>query len=332
MISIIVAIAQNNVIGGNNTLLWHISEDLKHFKSITSGHPVVMGRKTYESLGRPLPNRRNVVITRSDMTIEGCEVVHSLSEALDLFNPKDKVFIIGGAQIYHEALPLADRFYLTRVEHDYEGDTLFPEWDESEWECISRERNEHGAKYEYPFVFEEYRRVASSKNEEYHIAQAAREDAAMINKIAQGSFYNTYKDIVPADQIEWMFEDMYSIKNIQERQFDEGQQFFILYHRGEGVGYVSLEPVEEGLIHLQKLYLLPEAQGHGYGRKLIEYAFARAKEMCNGDECRLELDVNRNNRAVDFYFKIGLKVAKEINTVIEGTNYIRPDYLLYIDL
>lgn len=98
MIAIIVAVAENGVIGGDNRLLWHISEDLKHFKAVTTGHPVVMGRKTYESLGRPLPGRRNVVVTRQNISIEGCDVVHSLDEALALFRPEEKVFVIGGAQ------------------------------------------------------------------------------------------------------------------------------------------------------------------------------------------------------------------------------------------
>ena len=100
MIAIIVAVAENGVIGGDNRLLWHISEDLKHFKAVTTEHPVVMGRKTYESLGRPLPGRRNVVVTRQNISIEGCDVVHSLDEALALFRPEEKVFVIGGAQIY----------------------------------------------------------------------------------------------------------------------------------------------------------------------------------------------------------------------------------------
>ena len=110
MVSIIVAVAENGVIGDKNTLLWHISEDLKHFKAVTTGHPVIMGRKTYESLGRPLPNRTNVVITRQQVEIPGCRVVHSLGEAVALFPGDDEVFVIGGAQIYAQALPLADRF------------------------------------------------------------------------------------------------------------------------------------------------------------------------------------------------------------------------------
>ena len=154
MLSLIVAVAQNGVIGDRNALLWHISEDLKHFKALTSGHPVVMGRKTYESLGRPLPNRTNVVISRQELEIPGCRVVHSLDEALALFPGDEEVFIIGGAQIYAEALPRADRFYLTRVFHDYEGDTRFPEWDEAQWRLVSSEAFPCGRESPWPFTFE----------------------------------------------------------------------------------------------------------------------------------------------------------------------------------
>lgn len=156
MVSIIVAVAENGVIGDKNALLWHISEDLKHFKAITSGHPVVMGRKTFESIGRPLPNRTNVVITRQPLEIEGCTVVHSLLEALALFASDQEVFVIGGAQIYAEALPLADRFYLTRVMHAYAGDTCFPEWDEQAWRLTASESFPCGLEYPYPFALETY--------------------------------------------------------------------------------------------------------------------------------------------------------------------------------
>ena len=117
-----------------------------------------MGRKTCESLGRPLPDRVNVVVTRQELDIPGCTVVHSLAEALELFGADEEVFVIGGAQIYAEALPLADRFYLTRVGHDYEGDTRFPAWNEAEWRLTASERFPRGAAYPWPFVFETYER------------------------------------------------------------------------------------------------------------------------------------------------------------------------------
>ena len=158
MISLIVAVAENGVIGDRNALLWHISEDLRHFKAVTTGHPVVMGRKTWESLGRPLPNRTNVVITRQNIEIPGCTVAHSLEEAVALFPADEEVFVIGGAQIYGEALPAADRFYLTRVHRAYEGDTRFPEWDAAEWRLVGSESFPCGERYEYPFTFETYER------------------------------------------------------------------------------------------------------------------------------------------------------------------------------
>lgn len=162
MVSVIVAIARNGVIGDRNRLIWHISEDLRRFKAITTGHPVAMGRKTYESLGRPLPGRTNVVITRQrDYRAEGCTVVDSLEKAIDLFSPDEEIFVIGGGEIYRQALPLANRFYLTVVCADYEGDTRFPQWDPLEWTLVSEERHERGEKFDHPFVFRDYiRKVA----------------------------------------------------------------------------------------------------------------------------------------------------------------------------
>lgn len=158
MLSIIVAVAENGVIGDKNTLLWHISEDLKHFKALTTGHPVLMGRKTYESIGRPLPNRTNVVITHQAVEIPGCRVVHSLDEALALFGPDEELFVIGGGEIYAQALPRAERLYLTRVFHHYEGDTRFPAWDEDEWRLAGSETFTCGKDYPWPFAFEHWER------------------------------------------------------------------------------------------------------------------------------------------------------------------------------
>ncbi|MBE6197436.1 MAG: dihydrofolate reductase [Rikenellaceae bacterium] len=153
MISIIVAIAENGVIGDKNALLWNIKEDMRRFRTTTTGHPVIMGRKTFESIGRPLPKRTNVVITRGDTTFEGCEVAHSLEEAIAMFPAEEEIFIIGGAQIYAQALPLADRLYLTIVHSDYEGDTSFPAIDYSEWREVYREKFERGEEYDSPFSF-----------------------------------------------------------------------------------------------------------------------------------------------------------------------------------
>jgi dihydrofolate reductase len=119
----IVAKSNNHCIGKNNQLLWHLSEDLKFFKRTTSGNPVIMGRKTFESIGKPLPNRRNIVITRNtDWKFEGVEVVHSIQEAIDLLQTEAKAFIIGGAEIYKETLSLCNTLYITNVDINIEGD------------------------------------------------------------------------------------------------------------------------------------------------------------------------------------------------------------------
>lgn len=157
MISVIVAVAQNGVIGGGNTLLWHISEDLRRFKSITMGHPVIMGRRTFESVGRPLPGRTNVVVSRrEDYTPEGVTVVRSLEEAFALFPQEEEIFVTGGGQIYAQAMPLADKLYLTTVEEDYDGDTRFPDWNRDEWRQVSCERHDCGKNYPYPFEFTDW--------------------------------------------------------------------------------------------------------------------------------------------------------------------------------
>ena len=157
-VSVIVAVARNGVIGDKNSLLWHISEDLQRFKQLTRGHSVIMGRRTFESIGRPLPERTNIVVTRGDAHFEGCLRAGSLEEALKMCEGEDEVFVIGGAQIYAQALPTADRLYITVVDRDYAGDTTFPEWDRDEWRLVSRDHFDRGEKYEYPFAFELYER------------------------------------------------------------------------------------------------------------------------------------------------------------------------------
>lgn len=138
-ISIIAAIAENNVIGKDNDLIWHISEDLKRFKKLTSGHTIIMGRKTYESLPfKPLPKRKNIVISRKDdLYFEGAIVVKNPEEALKECNGEDEIFICGGATIYNHFLNIADKMYLTKVHQEFKGDTFFPEIDYYEWEIKS---------------------------------------------------------------------------------------------------------------------------------------------------------------------------------------------------
>jgi dihydrofolate reductase len=135
IVSAVVAIAENHAIGKNNELLWYLPADLKHFKAITSGHTVIMGRKTYDSIGKPLPNRRNIVITRkTDLHIPGVEITNSIDEALLLCSSEAEVFIIGGAEIYKSALERTDRIYLTTVHQSFEADAYFPEINREHWQ------------------------------------------------------------------------------------------------------------------------------------------------------------------------------------------------------
>jgi dihydrofolate reductase len=157
-LAIIAAVSENGVIGKDGGLPWHIPEDLKYFKANTTGHAIIMGRKTYDSIGRPLPKRRNIVVTRNaELRIEGVEVVTSLEAAIELARSDDEEpRIIGGASLYRDALPLATRLFLTRVQRTVEGDTYFPDFDEDEWE-------ETQSQVEEGFVFQVLQRVG--KNE-----------------------------------------------------------------------------------------------------------------------------------------------------------------------
>jgi dihydrofolate reductase len=141
MISIIVAIAENYAIGKNNDLLWHIPEDMKRFKRITTGHKIIMGKKTYLSLPfRPLRNRENIVITDTPgETFDGCTMVYSINEALEKCNGSDECFIIGGASVYKQCLPFTNRLYITWIHKYFEGDVFFPAIDFAEWQILSQE-------------------------------------------------------------------------------------------------------------------------------------------------------------------------------------------------
>ena len=152
IISLIAAIGKNNVIGVDNKLPWKLSADLKRFKAITSGKPVIMGRKTFESIGRPLPNRKNIIITGDkNYNADGCVVVHSSEEALNSAKGSEEIMIIGGEQIFREFLPKANRMYLTIIDKDFEGDAYFPKYNEDEWQEVSREENNDGG-MNYSFV------------------------------------------------------------------------------------------------------------------------------------------------------------------------------------
>lgn len=159
-ISIIAAVANHNVIGHNNTLPWQMPADLQYFKKMTLNKPIIMGRKNYESIGRPLPQRHNIIITRNkEFIAEGCSVVHSLKDALSLVADAAEVMIIGGAEIYKMALPLADTLYLTFINADIEGDTFFPEWGPQQWQELSRESHAADAKNPYAYSFVKYTRI-----------------------------------------------------------------------------------------------------------------------------------------------------------------------------
>ena len=153
---IIVAISDNNAIGRDNALLWHISEDLKFFRRTTLGCPVIMGRKTFDSIGKPLPNRRNIILSRSLEKIDGCEVYSDVENLLaDPTLKHEKIFIMGGGEIYRLFLPLAKRIFLTHVEVEIAGDTTFPEIGE-EWIEYSRESFKADKKNDYNFEFVNY--------------------------------------------------------------------------------------------------------------------------------------------------------------------------------
>ncbi|GGG48690.1 dihydrofolate reductase [Hymenobacter glacieicola] len=160
MTALVVAVAENGVIGGENRLLWHLPLDLKHFKQLTQGHPIVMGRRTFESIGRPLPNRTNLVVTRqTDWQAEGCQTAYGVLQALEAARALDEeVFVIGGGEIYRQALPAADVVYLTEVHHSFAGDVTFPELNPADWREESRERHEPDDKHAYAFSFVTLRR------------------------------------------------------------------------------------------------------------------------------------------------------------------------------
>jgi len=142
MVSIIVAAADNGAIGKDNRLLWHLRNDMRHFKATTMGHPIVMGRKTFDSMGKPLPGRRNIIITRERKVIPGCETAGSLQEAIGLCNSDDQIFVIGGGQIYTEAMPVVQCIHLTQVHCTPEADTFFHIPDMSEWVTMEAARFE----------------------------------------------------------------------------------------------------------------------------------------------------------------------------------------------
>ncbi|MBL1321399.1 MAG: type 3 dihydrofolate reductase [Methylophaga sp.] len=159
-IALIVATDQQGLIGKDNDLPWHLSADLQYFKKVTMGKPIIMGRNTHESIGRPLPGRQNIIVTKNrSYKTEGCTIVYSTDDALLAAADADEVMVMGGASLYTQLLPQADKLYLTLVHANLEGDTWFPEWHTEEWQQISREDHPADDKNEYPYSFIVYEKM-----------------------------------------------------------------------------------------------------------------------------------------------------------------------------
>ena len=156
---IVVAMTSNHVIGQNGDMPWHLPADLVHFKELTSGHAIIMGRRTWESIGKPLPNRLNIVVTRQeDYVAEDVTVVHSLEDGIVAAGTQ-RIFLVGGGEMYKEALPIASKMHITRIDGLIDGDTKFPEIDESIWQCKSRVNRSADEKNPYDLVFETWERA-----------------------------------------------------------------------------------------------------------------------------------------------------------------------------
>ena len=162
MLSIIVAKAKNNIIGKENKLIWHIPDDLKRFKELTTGHNIIMGRKTFESLGRVLPNRKHIVFTQNpDFKIddENVQVVHSMLEIQEYIESKEENFVIGGAMIYNLLMPYVTKMYVTEIDKDFDGDTFFPKINTEIWKEVSREEGPSDDKNDFDYDYVTYERV-----------------------------------------------------------------------------------------------------------------------------------------------------------------------------
>ncbi|MFN2260521.1 MAG: dihydrofolate reductase [Psychroflexus sp.] len=156
-ITMIAAAAENNALGKNKDLVWHLPDDFKRFKKITSHHHIIMGRKTFESFPKPLPNRTHIVITRQkNYKKSGCIVVHSLEKALEISASETEVFIIGGGEIYSQAMPFADKIELTKVHAEFDADTFFPEIDKSKWKLVNENFHEKDEKHNYAFTYQTF--------------------------------------------------------------------------------------------------------------------------------------------------------------------------------
>jgi dihydrofolate reductase len=157
MITLIAAAAENNALGKDNQLVWHLPHDFKRFKQITSGNFIIMGRKTFESFPKPLPNRTHIIITRQkNYKVEGCNVVNSIEKAIEISPKNEEVFIIGGAEIYSQSIDFADKIELTRVHASFDADAYFPEINLNEWELIFEEHHAKDEKHNFDFTFQTF--------------------------------------------------------------------------------------------------------------------------------------------------------------------------------
>lgn len=159
--SIIVAIDKNRVIGKDNDIPWKLPKDQAYFRKVTMGHPIILGRKNYESIGRPLDGRRNIVLTRDqNYAAPGCDVVHSVDEVLSIVKGEEEAFVIGGEEIYKLFLPYTNKLYITTIEHEFEGDTYFPAFARAEWKEVSVEKGITDEKNPYEYYFHVYEKVS----------------------------------------------------------------------------------------------------------------------------------------------------------------------------
>lgn len=161
MISLLVAMDKNQLIGKDNDLPWRLPADLAYFKRVTMGHPIIMGRKTYDSIGRPLPGRENIIVTRdTSYEAEGCKVIHSIEAIVKMNEQTDQeLFVIGGAEIFKEILPHSDRLYITEINEEFDGDTYFPAFDRAKWKVISEEKGIKDEKNPYDYTFLVYEKI-----------------------------------------------------------------------------------------------------------------------------------------------------------------------------
>lgn len=235
MISIYVATAENNVIGNKNDLPWYLPDDLKRFKQVTTGHTVIMGRKTFESivarLGHPLPNRSNIVISRTLAPGEGYEVIGSVTEALKLVKTDEEAFVIGGAQIYETTLPSAAKIYLTRVKAKIDGDSYFPELMPSEWREMSSEKHLKNGKNEYDYEFVEMQRIGQAGQYNFSASRSRAQAENMQWLQAEGKCFMCYQNLVAYKNNRIEFETKHWVATLNAYPYDHTSLHLILVSR-----------------------------------------------------------------------------------------------------